>query len=164
MFRLGSLGFCGAGWTRPSGVRKNFSFSPKDMYIRPDRLSGICNVRPAPLVGPGIEASGAGLGGNEPAGHGVKVPAALTYPSRPVVRFTPRRYRYTGPLRPELFVTFIGSRFSAASARVSGIVARTANTPIAAASQILSLGRTGTSLDDPRIDRRATATRRRALS
>src|SRR2546430_11290375 len=109
MFRLGSLGFCGAGWTSPSGVRKNFSFSPKDMYIRPDSSIGIWRVRVAPLAGPGIEASGAGPGGNEPAGHGVKVPAALTYPSRPVVRLTPRTYRKTWSDRPRVFRTFNGN-------------------------------------------------------
>jgi hypothetical protein len=65
------------------------SFSPKDVYIRPERLIGTWMVVLAPLAGPGIETSGAGVGGIAPPLHGVKVPAALTYPSRPVVRFTP---------------------------------------------------------------------------
>jgi hypothetical protein len=93
MSRLGSFGDHGAGWTRPSGVRKNLSFAPKDMYIRPDRLSGTWTVRVAPSAGPAIVTSGAGLGGMVPPDQGVNAPPAVTYPSRPVVRLTPRTYR-----------------------------------------------------------------------
>src|SRR5687768_2440336 len=63
-----------------------------------------------PLPGPGMATSGAGEGGLAPDGHGVKVPPALTYPSRPVLRLTPSTYRWTASARPVLLVIVKGSR------------------------------------------------------
>ena len=68
----------GAGWTSPSGVRKNFSFSPSEKYTRPEMPRGTWIVVLPPLPGPAMATSGAADGGFDPAGHAVNVPPALT--------------------------------------------------------------------------------------
>src|SRR5690242_15027540 len=60
-----------------------------------------------------MDTSGAGVGTAPPPLHGVKVPPASTWPSLPVVRLTPRTYRWTASGRPVLLVTVMGSRLPA---------------------------------------------------
>src|SRR5687767_400113 len=72
---------------------------------------GTRRVMLPPLGGPAIDTSGAGEGGLAPAGHGVKAPDWLTYPSRPPGRMSvPSTYRWTASARPLLLVIVIGSR------------------------------------------------------
>ncbi len=139
-------------------VRRNLSFAPNDMYIRPDSMLGIWMVRLAPLRGPEIETSGVGTGGTAPRGHGVNAPPALTKPSRPVVRFTPTTYRKTASPRPELLVTVSGSSGRCAAVAV---VARTrAGTAAAtAASQESTFRRVTITSCSERSQRRGTAFR-----
>ncbi len=47
----------------------------------------------APFAGPGMATSGAGTGTAAPPLQFVNLPLASTYPSLPVLRFTPSTYR-----------------------------------------------------------------------
>src|SRR4051794_28293456 len=94
--------------------------------MRPEIPRGTRIVVLPPLAGPAMATSGAGDGGFAPAGHGVNAPAALTYPSRPVLRFVPSTYTYTGSARPLEFVMVNGSR-SGPTACAAGAAANSAD-------------------------------------
>src|SRR5207248_5442195 len=99
MFTLGSLGFWIAGCTSPPVASLKTSFWPYEKYTRPENF-GIRMVTDWPLAGPGIDASGAGIGGTAPPGQGWKVPPASAQPCWPVASRGPRSEMKTGSFRP----------------------------------------------------------------